>query len=237
MNDQSLHKPTITYVTDENLDADEHKRILRAFLACAENHTLRVAFRIPSWTDTEVDHLVNWSLHLADDLGVSDRLLPALIHDRPEVAQGYSEAGLWLPWRNRDLEIPETIGNVVLSVHSPMECAEATALGASEVIFGHVFTSETHPGEPGRGVAALQALSAGTPEAKITAIGGINPHTIAELGAIQFERVAAMRVISRAENISETLRLMEDAWCAASVASDPGANQRFPFGHPANIFF
>lgn len=241
MHSRSIRGPEITYVTDEDLDIVEHQRILTEFVACANQFSLRVAFRIPAWSDTKMRSLVGWySEHLAKQ-GIGRYLGDPLIHDRPEIVDQLPESRLWLPWRNRDLVRDIDRNRFAISIHSELQAEEATSLGARELIFGHVFTSESHPGEPGRGVSALNSVICQTEtlptHVRLTAIGGMNQYTLPELGRIGFGNVMAMRTISRARDIPLTLQLMHDSWLAARIAADLPDDQRSPLTRASNLFF
>lgn len=241
MNNTNLRGPALTYVTDEELDRAAQERILNEFIACAGLHPLRVAFRLPTWTDAELRHLVEWYTNRVEKLRLQESMENPLVHDRPEVAARYHDCSLWLPWRNRDLVGVDDIGQVAISVHSVKEAHEAVSIGAGELIFGHVFTSESHPGEPGRGVAALSEVSDAVETyqnpPRVTAIGGIDEHTIPGIGHGRHHRVAAMRTISRSSNIAQTLDRIRSGWVAARINADLDESERTPFGNPSSIFF
>ena len=241
MSNLELRGPAFTYVTDEDLDRTEHERVLREFIVCAGYQPLRVAFRLPKWTDAEFLSLLEWYLEQVDRLGLQEDLEAPLVHDRPEATVRFPGTMLWLPWRNRDLVRADDIGNLALSAHSAEDAHEAVSVGASELVFGHVFTSESHPGQPGRGVAALkevkESLHVYENPPVVTAIGGINEHTIPEIGSIRHCRVAAIRSVSRSENIAKTMDRIRSSWVAARINADLDESQRNPFGNPSSIFF
>ena len=241
MHNLSIRGPEITYVTDEDLDIDEQQRILTEFIACANQFSLRVAFRIPAWSDARMSSLMDWYSEQLAKQGLGRYLGNPLVHDRPEIVDLFPDARLWLPWRNRDLIRAEDDHRFAISVHGHEQAAEAAKLGARELVFGHVFTSESHPGEPGRGVASLQTMidqveTLPTP-VRLTAIGGMNQYTLPELGRIGFGNVMAMRTISRARDIPLTLQLMHDSWLAARIAADLPDEQRSPLTRASNLFF
>lgn len=241
MNVHELRGPALTYVTDDSLDRSEHERVLREFVASTGIHPLRVAFRLPKWSESDVDSLVDWYLELVEKSAATRHMEPPLIHDRPESTERFPGTQLWLPWRNRDLMRPEDIGNAAISIHSVGEAHEAVSVGASELVFGHVFSSESHPGEPGRGVVALlevkDAIQVYENPPRVMAIGGIDPHTVPEVGRHRHCRVAAMRSISQSADIRETLDQMRSGWVAAYINAELDEDQRNPLGNPSSIFF
>lgn len=236
-----MSDPVLTYVTDEDMSRADQERILNAFISCAGEHSLRVAFRLPSWTDSEVQHLVEWYESRIENLGLQDDLEQPVIHDRPEVADLFQNSSLWLPWRNRDLMEMDDIGRAAISVHSVNDAHEAISVGAGELVFGHVFTSESHPGQAGRGINALVELTESIQMYEnppvVTAIGGIDEYTVPELGRIGHSSVACMRTISRSPNIAETLSQIRSGWIAARINATLDENQRTPFGNPSSLFF
>lgn len=241
MSDHELRGPSFTYVTDETLSRMEHERVLREFIACAGVHPLRVAFRLPRWTDGEISSLLEWYWQEVARAGAEEAMKPPLVHDHPEIVDAQPQAVLWLPWRNHDLVRAEDVGRVAISVHSVEQAHEAIWQGASEIIYGHVFSSESHPGQPGLGVAALaevrDSLQNYQQPPRLTAIGGVDEHTIPEIGRIHNCSVAAMGTISRSRNIAQTLDWIRMAWVAARINADLEQSQRNPFGNPSSIFF
>ena len=124
--------------------------------------------------------------------------VPVVVSARVDVAVAVGAAGVHLP--EQDLPVAEARrllpdGLVGRSVHSPAAAREAEAEGADYVVFGPVFETASHPGQPATGLERLRevALAVGIP---VLAIGGID-ETTAELcrhaGAAGF---AAIRYFS-----------------------------------------
>src|SRR5690606_17043733 len=120
------------------LDDARQREVLRALITAAEDHTLRIAIRLPLASDAVVTDLLDWYMNEAD----GKPLLPALIHNRPGVASIYPEVRSWLPSRL----LHDEVNADVWSVHSIDEALQARSLSAEEVIFGHVFETTSHPG-------------------------------------------------------------------------------------------
>lgn len=241
MNSSELRGPKLTYVTDEDVDRHGQERILNEFISCAGTNDLRVAFRLPTWTDSEVQSLVAWYLERVRALGLQDRMQQPLVHDRPDVVEMFQQCSLWLPWRNRDLIDIDDIGHATVSVHSVRDAHEAIAVGAAELMFGHVFSSGSHPGQPGRGAPALMEVTDSIQRYQyppaVTAIGGIDEHTIPEIGRCGHRSIAAVRSISRSPDIPRTVDLIRSGWVAARLNADLDESQRTPFGNPSSLFF
>ena len=64
---------------------------------------------------------------------------------------------------------------VSASVHTIEEAKEAVEQGAGTVLFSPVFPTDSKPGHPGMGLAALRACCEAVPEAHVAALGGITP--------------------------------------------------------------
>lgn len=203
MQDQRL---TITYVTDPELDMIAQQRVIREFMACADEMPLRVAFRLPGASDANVSTLIRWYLDLED----ANRLLPALIHGRNELASMFPECLLWLPSAALHRE---DVRASAYSVHSREEVQVAVERGAIELIYGHVFATESHLDEPARGLATLADIVSS--ELLVTAIGGVNDRTVGKLRPIGIDRVAMIRAVSRSPDIAETLGRIQERWCAS----------------------
>ena len=85
------------------------------------------------------------------------------------------------------------------SVHSTEDAAAAVAAGVQWVVAGHVFETESHPGEEGRGTAFIGRLAAhgATP---ILAIGGIRPEHVPMLREAGAYGVAVIRGVWHASD-------------------------------------
>ncbi|MCO5214886.1 MAG: thiamine phosphate synthase [Thermomicrobiales bacterium] len=194
---------TITYVTDPDLDMTAQQRVIREFIASAGEMPLRVAFRLPGASDIDIRALISWYLELED----ANRLLPALIHGRYDLAGEFPGCVSWIPsaaLRREDVRAS------AYSVHDHHEARLAGDRGAVEVIYGHVFVSESHPGEPPRGLTTLAAIADSA--LLVTAIGGINEETIGALRPTGIDRVAMIRAVSRSPDIPTTLRRIHERW-------------------------
>lgn len=214
------HGPTLTYVTDPDLTADEQRRVLRDFVGCSNDQMLRVAIRMPDMSDDEVTALLDWYLDMVHQQGLAETMLPPLLHDRSQLVRLYPEARLWLP--ANQLNQAQTAD--VFSVHSLDEAQRAIDRGAGEVMFGHVFETASHPDIPGRGIGALTEIASAirtdinTPI--ITAIGGVGVDTVAVIGRARVFNVATIRAISRSPHFRETLERIRANWVMALIDED-----------------
>jgi thiamine-phosphate diphosphorylase len=80
------------------------------------------------------------------------------------------------------------------SVHSADEAVAAANAGADWVVAGHVYSTPSHPGQPGRGIELVNAITAATTVPCI-AIGGIRPKHVPALRAAGAHGVAVIRGI------------------------------------------
>lgn len=203
--------PTITYVTDPGLSMTEHKRVLREMIRAADGFMVRIAFRLPGTPDEAFYSLLDWYWNEeAKSFQVNGMRAP-LVHYRPGFTDRFPETDIWMPSRYLGTRIEAT----AFSVHTRQEVEHAVEVGASEVIFGHVFATASHPNEQARGIDGLLAAREGllnTPGLTFTAIGGINEGSMYAMGAKGMMSVACIRAISTSPDIPETLWSMHQAW-------------------------
>jgi hypothetical protein len=210
--------PTITYVTDPALSMAGHKRVLREVIEAAHGFMVRVAFRLPEAPDGEFYPLVEWYWNEEATSNPMSGLRSPLIHYRPDLPKSFEETQIWLPSRFPGA----TLHAAAFSVHNRQEIELAIESGADEVIFGHVFNTESHPGEAGRGITGLLEARGGIvdePGITFTAIGGINERSMYALGEVEIMSVACIRAISRSPDIAKTLWSMHQEWNRGLTAS------------------
>jgi len=120
---------------------------------------------------------------------------PVVVGARVDVALAAGAAGAHLP--EHDLPVAAArrlLGAGALlgrSVHSEAAAAEAEADGADYVIFGSVFASGSHPGQPASGLEALRRVAAAV-RIPVLAIGGVDAERAAmcrEAGAAGFAAI------------------------------------------------
>jgi len=108
---------------------------------------------------------------------VAEAPVPVVVSARADLALAAGAAGVHLP--ERDLPVAGVrrllgAGRLVgRSVHSAEAAARAGADGADYVVFGSVFASASHPGQPAAGLEELARVvaAAGIP---VLAIGGVD---------------------------------------------------------------
>jgi thiamine-phosphate diphosphorylase len=122
--------------------------------------------------------------------------VPVVISSRCDIVLASGAAGVNLPERDISVRDARTLlGQRLIgrSVHSLQGAVEAEQDGADFVIFGPVWSSESHDGAPPAGVEALAAVAraVGIP---VIAIGGVNEDRIAECSAAGAAGYAAIRL-------------------------------------------
>jgi thiamine-phosphate diphosphorylase len=121
---------------------------------------------------------------LKEKLSQMDRTPQLFVNDRVDVAMAVCADGVHLASRSLPPGVVKTVtkqsswhGLVGVSVHSVEEAKLAAAAGADYVTFGHIFASESHQGEPPRGLLALERV-VGAVDIPVIAIGGIDVHNV-----------------------------------------------------------
>lgn len=100
-----------------------------------------------------------------------------VVNDRVDLALGTRARGAQLTSRSlRVADARRAAPNLALgaSVHSLDEAHVAAGEGATWLVAGHVFATTTHPGQEGRGLAFLRAVTRAV-SVPVVAIGGVRP--------------------------------------------------------------
>jgi len=120
---------------------------------------------------------------------------PVVVGARVDVALAAGAAGVHLP--EHDLPVAAArrlLGGVALlgrSVHSDAAAVAAEAEGADYIVFGSVFASVSHPGQPAAGLDELRRVAAAV-RIPVLAIGGVDAERAAvcrEAGAAGFAAI------------------------------------------------
>ncbi|HEY8797324.1 MAG TPA: thiamine phosphate synthase [Candidatus Dormibacteraeota bacterium] len=122
--------------------------------------------------------------------------VPVLISSRCDIALASGAAGVNLPERDISVQDARTLlGQRLIgrSVHSLQSAVEAEHDGADFVIFGPVWSSESHEGTSPKGLDALAAIARAV-RIPVLAIGGITEDRIAECHAAGAAGYAAIRL-------------------------------------------
>ena len=125
-----------------------------------------------------------------------------IVNDRADVALTSGARGVQLTSRSMapgDARVFAPTLWVGASVHSQDDAQVATDGGARWLVAGHVFETESHPGEKGRGPAFVADLATAF-SLPIIAIGGVRPEHVAALRAAGAYGVAVIRGVWHASD-------------------------------------
>jgi thiamine-phosphate pyrophosphorylase len=152
------------------------------------------------------------------------------VNNQPKVAGTFAMPWLHLPASLLQSTPPfGKFQRVGFSVHSFDEAVEADTLGADYVTFGHIFPTQSHPGEPGRGLAALAEIVARL-SIPVLAIGGISAANLPDVLATGCAGVVVMSAIADQPDpglaTSRLLELMASSPVAPRVSLPPLAPRK-----------
>jgi thiazole tautomerase (transcriptional regulator TenI) len=120
-----------------------------------------------------------------------------VINDRVDVALAAGARGIQLTSRSMRIADARAVAPQIpvgASVHSAEQAATAESEGAAWTVAGHVFETETHAGEAGRGEEFIAGVKART-SIPVIAIGGIKPGHVGGLRRAGAWGVAVIRGI------------------------------------------
>ena len=125
-----------------------------------------------------------------------------VVNDRADVALAAGARAVQLTSRSiSPAEARRASASLALgaSVHSSDDAAVAVHAGATWLVAGHVFETESHPGEDGRGIAFIERLVA-EHKLPVIAIGGVRPEHVRSLRAAGAHGVAVIRGVWHASD-------------------------------------
>ncbi|SES26471.1 thiazole tautomerase (transcriptional regulator TenI) [Salisediminibacterium halotolerans] len=100
---------------------------------------------------------------------------------------------------------------VSVSVHSLTEALQAEREGADEVLFGHVFSTDSKRGLASRGPEQLAEIAANL-SIPVVAIGGITPENIADVRDAGAAGAAVLSGITSAPDPEEAVKSYQKRW-------------------------
>lgn len=122
-----------------------------------------------------------------------------VVNDRLDVALAVGARGVQLTSASISVEDALPIASrggisVGASTHSVSDALSAAKAGATWIVAGHVYATESHPGDPPRGTTFLEEVvwRVATP---VIAIGGIRPETVGAMRKSGAHGVAVIRGI------------------------------------------
>ena len=104
-----------------------------------------------------------------------------------------------------DLQLFDQIG---ASVHSVEEATEAVTLGATYLIAGHIFSTDSKKGVPPRGLSFLKQVCDAVP-IPVFAIGGITRNDVNAIKAAGAKGVCIMSEAMTCENPAELAHVFQ----------------------------
>lgn len=125
-----------------------------------------------------------------------------VVNDRADIALAAGARGVQLTSRSiSPIEARRASPTLALgaSVHSADDASVAAGAGATWLVAGHVFETESHPGEEGRGTAFIERLVANH-DLPVIAIGGVRPEHVQALRAAGAHGVAVIRGVWHASD-------------------------------------
>ncbi|MFC4766141.1 thiamine phosphate synthase [Effusibacillus consociatus] len=136
-----------------------------------------------------------------------------LINDRVDVALALNANGVHLAGKSLPVDAARkaTGPNMLLgcSVHSVDEAKRAEELGAGYITYGHIFTTNSKPGLPPRGVEGLQEVVDAV-SIPVLAIGGITAENIDQVLATGCAGIAVIGAISLDRDPEAAARLLRE---------------------------
>lgn len=141
-----------------------------------------------------------------------------VINDRVDVALALGASKVHLGQRSfgevvaRALLGPDAV--IGVSVHDRAEARDEHAAGADYWMVGHVFTTPSHAGVPGRGVEWIGGLAGAPGSPPVVAVGGISPDRVGVLLEAGVHGCAVLRGVWEAPDPVEAV------WRYLSVLQD-----------------
>lgn len=125
-----------------------------------------------------------------------------IVNDRVDIALACGVQGVQLTHKSISVPDVQCIApalRIGASVHSPEEARDAEEAGADWCVAGHVFETQSHPGDPRRESSFINEVVAAV-SFPVIAIGGIRPEHVRSLVHRGAHGVAAIRGIWNDEN-------------------------------------
>lgn len=132
-----------------------------------------------------------------------------IVNDRADVAEIAAVKGVQLAWHSLPVErVKRTFKQLVVgkSVHSIEEAEQAERMGCDYLLFGHIYSTNSKPGLPPRGLAALEQI-VNSVQLPVIAIGGIRPHHVASIANTGAAGIAVMSgILAAPDSVNAALQ-------------------------------
>lgn len=119
--------------------------------------------------------------------------VPLILHSHIQVARSLAVNGIHLPFPlfEREAETLADFRKIGVSVHSEAEAKVAAAKGATYLVAGHIFATDSKQGLPPRGLPFLENICHAV-AIPVFAIGGMTPKHMPEITAAGAAGAAVM---------------------------------------------
>lgn len=212
----SAMHPQLHLVTDASLEPLELVGRVEQALPCGVD---AVQVRRPDATAREIYDL---AVVLQASLMGSETSL--VVNDRVDVALAVNAKGVHLGARSLPVRAVRAMlgpdAPIGASVHNVEEARNAQADGASYVTFGHVYATQSHPGEDPHGLAALSDVVQSV-DIPVIAIGGVTVERVPEVLAAGSRGVAVISSVLHADDIASATSALRSALDAGPEGRNP----------------
>lgn len=154
---------------------------------------------------------------LQQHLSELEQIPAVFVNDRVDIALSANLAGVHLAAKSLPLQVARSLrdrarwsGWIGCSVHSLDEAMAAERAGADYVTFGHVFSSQSHPGIPPRGLHTLRRV-VDVLSIPVIAIGGIDHKNVQPVLETNCSGIAVIGAVLNAEDPFEATRALRQA--------------------------
>lgn len=204
--------PRLHLITDDEVLRAPHFLDAARTILAEFGRNIALHLRGHGLTGAELYELASELRPLAEEGGA-----PLLINDRVDLALAAGGAGVQLGRRSLPVTpVRRLLGEerwIGYSAHSVEEVERVGQEGADFAVYGTIFPSATHPGEPTAGLGGLRKV-AEVSSLPLIAIGGMRPESVREvraagayglavLGAVWHEREPAAAVARFQREIEE----------------------------------
>ncbi|MCL8207157.1 MAG: thiamine phosphate synthase [Actinomycetia bacterium] len=151
---------------------------------------------------------------------------PVLVADRLDVAQGAGAAGVHLPEAGLPAPVARRLwprGLIAQAVHGV--AGVDGLVDVDWLVFGHLFPTRSHPGEPARGLEAARPVKAAA-RVPVVGIGGITAANAGAVRAAGLDGIAVVDALWEAPDPLAAARALRTAFGGEGEAGHAAQDQR-----------
>ncbi|AOZ94802.1 thiamine phosphate synthase [Paenibacillus crassostreae] len=140
-------------------------------------------------------------------------LSKVIINDRVDVACASGVGGVQLNYQSLEVwAVRNAFANMRIgrSVHDVQEAEQMSYQGADYLIYGHIFPTDSKPGQLARGTKALEEVVKRV-RVPVIAIGGIKPENVQQIMVTGAAGIAVLSGITAADNPLQSAKNYRDA--------------------------